>query len=88
MRGEWLRRQLARSLRAGSRPSEPPITKARRFATPRPRADDQVSYLLLVVRSHSRRDPRSFRWESFDAAWRDAAQHCGLTAYDRGRATI
>jgi hypothetical protein len=41
-----------------------------------------------VDRSHSRRDPRSFRWESFDAAWRDAAQRCGLTAYDRGRATL
>ena len=41
-----------------------------------------------VDRSHSRRDPRSFSWNSFDAAWRDAAQRCGLTAYDRGRATI
>jgi len=41
-----------------------------------------------VDRSHSRRDPRSFRWEAFDAAWRDAAQRCGLTAYDRGRATL
>lgn len=41
-----------------------------------------------VDRSHSRRDPRSFRWQAFDAAWRDAAQRCGLTAYDRGRATL
>jgi len=41
-----------------------------------------------VDRSHSRRDPRSFRWESFDAAWRQGAQCCGLTAYDRGRATL
>ena len=41
-----------------------------------------------VDRSHSRRDPRSFSWNSFDVAWRDAAQRCGLTAYDRGRATL
>ena len=41
-----------------------------------------------VDRSHSRRDPRSFRWEAFDAAWREAADRCGLRAYDRGRATI
>lgn len=41
-----------------------------------------------VDRSHSRRDPRSFRWQAFDGAWRAAAERCGLTAYDRGRATI
>jgi N-acetyl-anhydromuramyl-L-alanine amidase AmpD len=41
-----------------------------------------------VDRSHSRRDPRSFRWSAFDAAWQQAAQRCGLTRYDRGRATI
>ena len=41
-----------------------------------------------VDRSHSRRDPRSFRWERFDAAWRQAAQRCGLTGLDRGRATL
>ena len=41
-----------------------------------------------VDRSHSRRDPRSFRWDSFDTAWREAASRCGLTALDRGRATI
>lgn len=43
-----------------------------------------------VDRSHTRRDPRSFRWERFDAAWRDAAGRCGVKAedYDRGRATI
>lgn len=39
----------------------------------------------VVDHSHSRRDPRSFRWQAFDAAWREAAQRCGLTAYDRGR---
>ena len=41
-----------------------------------------------VDRSHSRRDPRSFRWDRFDPAWRQAAERCGLTAYDRGRATL
>jgi N-acetyl-anhydromuramyl-L-alanine amidase AmpD len=41
-----------------------------------------------VDRSHSRRDPRSFSWAAFDGAWRQAAQRCGLTAYDRGRATL
>lgn len=43
-----------------------------------------------VDRSHSRRDPRSFQWDRFDAAWRQAVDKCGLPvkAYDRGRATI
>ncbi len=41
-----------------------------------------------VDRSHSRRDPRSFAWNAFDTAWRQAAERCGWTAYDRGRATI
>jgi N-acetyl-anhydromuramyl-L-alanine amidase AmpD len=43
-----------------------------------------------VDRSRSRRDPRSFRWDRFDAAWRDAVKRCGFRAehYDRGRATI
>ncbi len=41
-----------------------------------------------VDRSHTRRDPRSFRWERFDAAWKAAAGRCGLEAYDKGRATI
>ena len=40
-----------------------------------------------VDRSHSRRDPRSFAWNAFDTAWRQAAERCGWTAYDRGRAT-
>lgn len=34
-----------------------------------------------VDRSHSRYDPRSFRWERFDAAHRRAAERCGLDAY-------
>lgn len=48
----------------------------------------RVTTHQAVDRSHSRRDPRSFRWDSFDTAWRAAASRCGLTALDRGRATI
>jgi len=48
----------------------------------------RVTTHQAVDRSHSRRDPRSFRWEAFDAAWREAADRCGLRAYDRGRATL
>jgi N-acetyl-anhydromuramyl-L-alanine amidase AmpD len=33
-----------------------------------------------VDRSHSRRDPRSFRWERFDAAWAEAASRCAAGA--------
>jgi len=38
----------------------------------------RVSTHNAVDRSHSRRDPRSFRWERFDQAWRQAAQRCGV----------
>lgn len=48
----------------------------------------RVTTHQAVDRSHSRRDPRSFRWEAFDQAWRQAAQRCGLTSLDRGRATL
>ncbi|MEB3322786.1 MAG: peptidoglycan recognition family protein [Synechococcaceae cyanobacterium] len=40
-----------------------------------------------VDRSHSRYDPRSFRWDRFDAAYRRAAGACGFPSYDTGRAT-
>lgn len=33
-----------------------------------------------VDRSHSRRDPRSFRWGQFDQAWQAAAQRCDVPA--------
>ena len=33
-----------------------------------------------VDRSHSRRDPRAFRWEKFDRAWLQAAASCGISA--------
>ena len=50
----------------------------------------RVTTHQAVDRSHSRRDPRSFRWPEFHAAWREAVARCGLPAerYDRGRATI
>jgi len=48
----------------------------------------RVTTHQAVDRSHSRRDPRSFQWERFDAAWHQAARRCGLTGLDRGRATI
>lgn len=40
-----------------------------------------------VDRSRSRTDPRSFHWQRFMAAYRQAAQRCALTAYDNGRAS-
>ncbi|MEB3200313.1 MAG: peptidoglycan recognition family protein [Synechococcaceae cyanobacterium] len=40
-----------------------------------------------VDRSRSRYDPRSFRWDRFDPAYRQAARRCALTAYDNGRAS-
>lgn len=48
----------------------------------------RVTSHAAVDRSHSRYDPRSFRWERFDAAWQKAAQTCGFGAYDTGRATL
>jgi N-acetyl-anhydromuramyl-L-alanine amidase AmpD len=39
-----------------------------------------------VDRSRSRYDPRSFRWDRFEAPYREAAQRCGFTAYDTGQA--
>jgi hypothetical protein len=39
-----------------------------------------------VDRSRSRYDPRSFRWERFEPAYRQAARICGFGAYDTGRA--
>ena len=39
-----------------------------------------------VDRSRSRYDPRSFRWELFDQAWKAAASRCGFTAYETGLA--
>ena len=40
-----------------------------------------------VDRSHSRYDPRSFRWDRFDAAYGKAAATCGWRDYDNGLAS-
>ena len=37
-----------------------------------------------VDRSRSRYDPRSFRWDRFEKAWKAAATICSFTAYDTG----
>lgn len=37
-----------------------------------------------VDRSRSRYDPRSFRWDRFETAWKAAATTCGFTAYETG----
>jgi N-acetyl-anhydromuramyl-L-alanine amidase AmpD len=41
-----------------------------------------------IDRSRSRYDPRSFRWETFEKAWKAAATRCGFTAYDTGLAGL
>jgi N-acetyl-anhydromuramyl-L-alanine amidase AmpD len=48
----------------------------------------RVTSHAAVDRSRSRYDPRNFRWERFDPAWRHAAQTCGFEVYDTGRATL
>tara|TARA_B100001741_G_C16453815_1_gene551701 strand:- start:561 stop:1076 length:516 start_codon:yes stop_codon:yes gene_type:complete len=40
----------------------------------------RITTHAVVDRSHSRRDPRSFRWEKFDRAWLQAASSCGISA--------
>jgi N-acetyl-anhydromuramyl-L-alanine amidase AmpD len=47
----------------------------------------RVTTHAAVDRSHSRYDPRAFRWNRFDAAYRRAAERCELGGYDNGRAT-
>ena len=39
----------------------------------------RITTHAAVDRSHSRRDPRSFRWERFDRAWLQAASSCGIS---------
>lgn len=50
----------------------------------------RVTTHQAVDRSHTRSDPRSFRWSAFDSAWRQAVERCRLPlkSYDRGRATL
>ena len=40
-----------------------------------------------VDRSRSRYDPRSFRWDRFEPAYRRAAQLCRFSRFDTGRAS-
>ena len=39
-----------------------------------------------VDRSRTRTDPRAFRWDRFEQAWKAAATTCGFRAYDTGLA--
>ena len=39
----------------------------------------RITTHAAVDRSHSRRDPRSFRWGRFDRAWLQAASICGVS---------
>ena len=41
-----------------------------------------------VDRSHSRYDPRSFRWDRFDSHYQRAAQVCGFERFDNGQAGL
>lgn len=41
-----------------------------------------------VDRSHSRYDPRSFRWDRFDPHYRAAAAACGFTQFDNQQAGL
>ncbi len=42
----------------------------------------RVTTHQAVDRSHSRYDPRSFRWDHFDSSYQVAARICGLEKYD------
>ena len=39
----------------------------------------RITTHAAIDRSHSRRDPRSFRWGRFDRAWLQAASICGVS---------
>lgn len=48
----------------------------------------RVTTHAAVDRSHSRYDPRSFRWDRFDPHYRAAALVCGLPQFDNKRAGL
>lgn len=48
----------------------------------------RVTTHSAVDRSHSRYDPRSFRWDHFDHAYRLAAEQCGWQRFDNQQAGI
>lgn len=41
-----------------------------------------------IDRSHSRYDPRSFRWDRFDFEYKTAARLCGFERFDKGTAGL
>ncbi|MBL6800211.1 MAG: N-acetylmuramoyl-L-alanine amidase [Synechococcus sp. BS307-5m-G37] len=41
-----------------------------------------------IDRSHSRYDPRSFRWDRFDPEYQQAARLCGFERFDNGQAGL
>ena len=47
----------------------------------------RVTTHAAVDRSHSRYDPRSFRWDRFDTAYEKAAATCGWRDYSNGLAS-
>lgn len=48
----------------------------------------RVTTHAAVDRSHSRYDPRSFRWDRFDPHYRDAAAACGFSQFDNQQAGL
>jgi hypothetical protein len=38
----------------------------------------RITTHAALDRSHSRSDPRSFRWHLFDRAWQDMAKQCKI----------
>jgi N-acetyl-anhydromuramyl-L-alanine amidase AmpD len=48
----------------------------------------RVTTHAAVDRSHSRYDPRSFRWDRFDIPYRAAAAACGLPQFDNQQAGL
>ena len=48
----------------------------------------RVTTHAAVDRSHSRYDPRSFRWDRFDPHYRELARLCGFERFDNGQAGL
>jgi N-acetyl-anhydromuramyl-L-alanine amidase AmpD len=48
----------------------------------------RVTTHLAIDRSHSRYDPRSFRWDRFDRQYKDAANRCKLSQFDNQQAGL
>jgi len=48
----------------------------------------RVTTHSAVDRSHSRYDPRSFRWDQFDRVYRLAAKQCGWQHFDNQQASV